>query len=122
MIHKNFIQVLVCTLLSIISIHLSAQVPVRERLSLDKGWLFHKGDIPSPVIRGQGQTYSTSKAASATGAAAPNYDDKNWRSLNLPHDWAVETPFDSTENVAQGYRQRGFGWYRRSFKLGANDK
>ena len=30
----------------------SAQIaaPVRERLSLDRGWLFHEGDIPFPVI------------------------------------------------------------------------
>src|SRR5947209_19884394 len=121
MIPKNFIQALGCTLLCIISIQLLAQAPVRERLSFDKGWLFHQGDIPFPVIRSHGQTYSTSKAGSATGAAARNYDDKDWRRLNLPHDWAVEMPFDSTENVAQGYRKRGYGWYRRSFKISPAD-
>lgn len=111
-----------CMLVCLISIQLQAQTTNRERLSLDKGWLFHQGDIPFPVIRGHGQTYSSSKAGNATGAAARNYDDKNWRRLNLPHDWAVEMPFDSTENVAQGYRHRGGGWYRRSFKLGLADK
>jgi beta-galactosidase len=122
MIQMKFIQVLGCVLLCIISLQLQAQVSVGERLSLDKGWLFHQGDIPFPVIRGHGQTYATSKAGSATGAAARNFDDKSWRMLNLPHDWAVELPFDSTENVAQGYRKRGYGWYRRSFKLSSADR
>ncbi len=93
-----------------------------ERLSLDKGWLFHLGDIPFPVIRGHNETYATSKAGSATGAAAPNFDDHDWRTLNLPHDWASESPFDSTENLSQGYRKRGFGWYRRTFKLNRQER
>ncbi|MBS1521374.1 MAG: DUF4982 domain-containing protein [Bacteroidetes bacterium] len=109
-------------LFCLISIQTHAQQAVRERLSLDKGWLFHPGDIPFPVVRGHAQTYATSKTGNATGAAAQNYDDKNWRRLNLPHDWAVEMPFDSTENAVQGYRHRGIGWYRRSFKLSRADK
>lgn len=119
---KNFLLVIVGTLLCMISTELQAQTSMRERLSLDQGWLFHSGDIPFPRISGHGQTYTTSKAGNATGAAARNYDDRNWRHLNLPHDWAVEMPFDSTENVAEGYRKRGFGWYRRSFKLNPADK
>src|SRR5947209_321780 len=119
---KSFFHVLSCMMFCMFAMHASAQTTERERLSLDKGWLFHQGDIPFPVIRGHGQTYATSKAGSATGAAASNYDDKNWRSLNLPHDWSVEMPYDSTENVAQGYRMRGYGWYRRSFKLSPSDK
>src|SRR4051812_9625297 len=119
---RTLFQLLTSLMFCIFSMPAFAQTDVRERLSLDKGWLFHQGDIPFPIIRGHGQTYATSKAGSATGAAARNYDDKDWRRLNLPHDWASEKPFDSTENVAQGYRKRGFGWYRRSFKLSPNDR
>ena len=119
---KILFQILSCLIISISSIHVLAQSTQRERLSLDKGWLFHQGGIPFPIIRGQGQTYATSKAGSATGTAAPNYDDNKWPRLNLPHDWAVEMPFDSKENVAQGYRKRGYGWYRRSFKLSPVDR
>ena len=93
-----------------------------ERLSLDKGWRFHLGDIPFPIIKGHNATYSSTKAARATGAAAPGYDDKGWRELDLPHDWAVEMPFDSTENLSQGYKKRGYGWYRRHFKLDNSDR
>jgi beta-galactosidase len=89
----------------------------RERLSLDRGWLFHLGDIPFPTIRGQGPSYENAKAGHAWGAAAAEFDDSDWRTLDLPHDWAVEGPFDQNENPTQGYRPRGIGWYRRHFKL-----
>ena len=42
--------------------------------------------------------------------------------LDLPHDWAVEGPFDEKENIAQGYRPRGIGWYRRQFQLDPADR
>ena len=94
----------------------------REKLSLDLGWQFHLGDIPFPVIKGHEQSYSNAKAGKAWGAAAPEFDDSDWRVLNLPHDWAVEGGFDKNENLSQGYRARGFGWYRRHFKLDPADK
>lgn len=94
----------------------------RERLLLDKGWRFHLGDIPFPDPRGHADTYLTVKAGNAAGAAAQVYDDSSWRLLDLPHDWAVETPFDESENMAQGYRARGIGWYRRYIQLDESDK
>ncbi len=97
------------------------QTPVREKLSLDKGWLFHLGDIPFPAVRGHAQSYLTSKAGVATGAAAIDYDAQAWQEVTLPHDWAVESPYDSTENLSQGYRKRGYGWYRRAFALDSSD-
>ena len=100
----------------------SAPVKIRERLSLDKGWRFYPGDIAFPVIKGQDMSYNNAKAGKSWGAAAPGYDDSQWRIVNLPHDWAVEQPCDSTANPNQGYRQRGYGWYRRNFELSPEDK
>ena len=93
-----------------------------SRFSLDEGWLFHFGDIPFVPLLGHGASYMASKAGIAPGAAAVDYDDSQWLSLNLPHDWAIEQPVDSTENISQGYHKRGFGWYRRRFKLDTADK
>ena len=45
--------------------------PVRERLSLDRGWLFHEGDIPFPVVIGHQASYDNAKAGSSSGAASP---------------------------------------------------
>ncbi len=96
----------------------NATAPVgRQRLSLDQGWRFNLGDIPFPVIKGHDPSYQNAKAGVAWGAAAPDYDDTAWRQLDLPHDWAVEGPFDQNENLSQGYRPRGIGWYRRQFKV-----
>jgi beta-galactosidase len=91
--------------------------PARQRLSLDRGWLFHEGDIPFPVITGHQPSYDNAKAGSSSGAASPEYDDSSWKRVNLPHDWAVAQPFDPHANISQGYRRRGMGWYRRYFRL-----
>jgi len=99
-----------------------SQNKTRERLSLDNGWRFFQGDIPMPIIKGQDMSYGNAKAGKAWGAASPSFDDTEWSLLNLPHDWAVENPYDSTENSNQGYKKRGIGWYRRNFKIDKNDK
>ncbi len=59
---------------------------------------------------------------------ATNYDDSSWRSLNLPHDWVVELPFNSSEDGGHGYKSGISGWtsantiawYRHTFTLPAN--
>ena len=95
--------------------------PVRERLSLDRGWLFFEGDIPFPAISGHNASYANAKAGSASGAAAATFNDAAWKRVDLPHDWAVEQPFLQTANISQGYRARGMGWYRRYFQLDQAD-
>ncbi|KQN25665.1 beta-galactosidase [Sphingomonas sp. Leaf33] len=87
------------------------------RLLLDRGWRFHLGDIAMPVITGHEPSYENAKAGAAHGAAAISFDDSDWREVDLPHDWAIEAPVDPQANVAQGYRRRGIGWYRRTIRL-----
>ena len=102
----------------------TAQPPAsggRERLSLDRGWLFHEGDIPFPVINTHQESYDNAKAGSSSGAASPEYDDASWKQVDLPHDWAVAQPFDPKANIAEGYRARGKGWYRKYFRLDPAD-
>lgn len=108
--------------LSLIGQNAASTINGREQLSLNKGWRFFQGDIAFPEIKGHGMSYGNAKAGKSWGAAAPDFDDSEWRILNLPHDWAVEQPFDSTANLSQGYRKRGYGWYRRNFKLSTSDK
>jgi len=113
-----------CALAQVASAETSslAPAPMRERLSLDQGWLFHLGDIPFPVVKGHDATYQSTKAGRAPGAAAPDFDDTTWRQLDLPHDWVSEAPFDQNANISQGYRPRGFAWYRRHFQLAEADR
>jgi beta-galactosidase len=63
----------------------------------------------------------------------PKFDDSAWRQLDLPHDWAVELPFDGTDNskdlvghgfkaVGPHYPKNSVGWYRKDFDLPKLDK
>lgn len=53
------------------------------------------------------------------------FDDKNWRTLNLPHDWVIEQEFDSTlvyDAKATGYLAgKGYGYYRKTFDKKYNE-
>jgi len=117
------VVVFVCAPLAPAQSTLQAPAPAttRERLALDCGWLFHEGDIPFAVITGHQASYDNAKAGSSSGAAAPVFDDSTWKQVNLPHDWAVEQPFDPKANLSQGYRDRGMGWYRKYFRLDPAD-
>lgn len=45
---------------------------------------------------------------------------KNFQPVRLPHDWAINRPFDKTmeEGASQGYRNRyGIGWYQKTLTL-----
>ena len=59
-----------------------------------------------------------------TGASAKVYADKNWRSLNLPHDWSIEGKFskDHPATVGGGALPGGTGWYRKTFTIPATAK
>lgn len=95
----------------------------RVRLNFDEGWRFHLGDIPPTAFRANGdEAEGGGKGAGAWGAAAPNFDAKGWQTVDLPHDWVVEQPFDPKANRNQGYRPRGIGWYRKSFRLADSDR
>ena len=69
----------------------------RERLLLDFGWRFALGhandagkDFGYGARRREGQFAKSGNFLPITRA---NFDDKSWRSIDLPHDWAVELPF-----------------------------
>jgi hypothetical protein len=71
----------------------------RDIIPLDTGWRFHQGDDPA--------------------SRQPGFDDANWRTLYVPHDWSVESavsrPPEGDRN--NGYFAHGIGWYRKSFTL-----
>ena len=129
-----------------------------DRVLLDSGWRFQLGD-PADVTTnvtyypeisdlakldaneiGAGtntETYMESirvdifatHAGENVSFVQTNYNDSAWRQINLPHDWAVELPFNSSADSGHGYKPVGspgfttnnIGWYRRTFTLPAND-
>src|SRR5947209_2804041 len=89
----------------------------RKVYSLDEGWLFHLGDIETPLRNAHIAAYMANKAGWARGAAEGDDDDSDWRGASLPHDWAIEGEFSPNNHMDTGYLPRGVGWYRRHFRL-----
>lgn len=73
----------------------------RLLLSMDSDWKFVLGD---------------QKDAEKAG-----FDDSEWRTLDVPHDWSIEGPFDekNSSGRAGGFLPGGIGWYRKHFTLPA---
>jgi len=91
-------------------------------LPFTEDWRFHRGDL--------------------AGAEAESFDDSNWRTLDVPHDWSIEDlpliaaeeqgaiwtegtnplrtgPFDAYQSEGQistGWTVGGIAWYRKSFQ------
>ena len=75
----------------------------RKTINFDANWQFTKGEI--------------------AGAEKPTFNDKAWRTLDVPHDWSIEGAYDRENPSARGggYLPTGIGWYRKTFQLDATD-
>jgi len=103
----------------------------RERLSLDQGWRFalgHATDVSKDFNLATGGFSYFAKAGFGAGASDPKFDDRGWRTLNLPHDWAVELPFSERGSASHGFKAIGrnfpensVGWYRKTFHIPKSD-
>ncbi len=109
------------------------QFKSEEKFLLDYNWKFHLGNSASPEKDfGFGLDELFAKAGEASGPANSNFNDSTWRTINLPHDWAVELNFVYENNDAikdHGYKPLGrqfpetsIGWYRKSFTIPESSK
>jgi len=81
-----------------------------QEINLNFGWRFSKGEH--------------------AGAYKKNFDDSNWRIIDVPHDWSIEDlrettgPFDehAPGQWDVGYTIGGKAWYRKTFKLDSMDQ
>jgi beta-galactosidase len=73
--------------------------PTRIRESFDFDWRFFRGDVP--------------------GAHQPEFSERDWRTLDLPHDWTIEGPLSQAgaDGKGGGIAPTGIGWYRKRFRL-----
>jgi beta-galactosidase len=76
----------------------------RRQVLFDRQWRFTRGDVE--------------------GAQDPAFDDASWRSLDLPHDWSIESAFDEDAPAGGGgaYLPGGIGWYHKRFSLRQEDR
>src|ERR1035437_5596586 len=107
-----------------------AAVAPRDQLLFDFGWKFQFGHGSDPA-RDLGFGYGQGDFAK-TGEfdfAKAKFDYSKWRTVNLPHDWAVELPFVRDEALnshgfkplGRRYPETSVGWYRREFDVPAGD-
>jgi beta-galactosidase len=85
-------------------------VHAQDTQLFDNDWRFHRGG--------------------AQGADKAEFDDTQWRVIELPHDWSVEdlpgttSPFnrDAVSQASGGFTTGGTGWYRKTFMVPATQK
>jgi beta-galactosidase len=109
------------------------QTSLRKKINIDDNWKFHFGHAANPE---KDFNYSIATIFSKSGGAArtavdARFNDSTWRTLNLPHDWAVELPFENSPNFdveSHGYKPIGglypetsIGWYRKHFTVSSAD-
>ncbi|MFL9484339.1 glycoside hydrolase family 2 TIM barrel-domain containing protein [Chitinophagaceae bacterium LWZ2-11] len=100
---KQFFQIILFSGFFIQCVSAQTQIPERKQL-FDFNWKFSLGD--------------------SIEAADKNFNDVNWRKLDLPHDWSIEgvVNADNPTKGPGGYFPSGIGWYRKTFSVPANEK
>ena len=107
---------------------------------LDNDWRFHLGHASDPAQDfGFGGTHDTYAKSGDVGTpvAEASFDPKDWERVSLPHDWAVDLPFErfgppgsdaDKAGAFQGFKPLGriwpatsVGWYRRIVRLAPED-
>lgn len=88
----------ILSLLFLAALALTAHA-AREGVRLDFDWKFRAGEV--------------------SGAEAADFNDTDWRTLDLPHDWSIEGEYakDNPSGGRCGYLPTGVVWYRKSFKV-----
>lgn len=104
---------------------------VREHLSMDTNWKFaygHPYEAREDYFHGTRYFSYVTKHGYGDGPAAKEFDDRSWRTLDVPHDWAVEQGFSPEASHSHGYKTVGpgfpatsVGWYRKSFHIPETD-
>lgn len=104
---------------------------VRERISINENWRFalgHATDTSKDFNHNTAYFSYLAKTGFGDGPAAIAFDDRSWRKVDIPHDWAVEVPFDPRASHSHGYKavgpnfpQSSVGWYRRHFTIPESD-
>lgn len=94
----------------------------REVFNFDFDWRFLRGDYEFTPEQSHEAIYMSCKAGREIGVPSKNFDDSEWRKVDLPHDFFCESEFQSDNLSSHGYRERTNGWYRKTFKLPENLK
>ena len=91
-------------------VRLPGAVEAGSRVSFNAGWRFARF----------AEQADGSKVAEPKELEMPGFDDKEWRQVDLPHDWGIEGPFKIELPGETGKLPWfGIGWYRKVFPVPA---
>lgn len=114
----------------------------RERININRDWRYQENDpegvnstlhysqlkpflLPCAndfIIFGNRHSRPEGNPGANVSYVKPDFDDSGWRQLNLPHDWAVEGPFNIDYAGSTGKLPYwGVRWYRKTFDLPQED-
>lgn len=102
---------------------------VRRRIRFDENWKFTFGNAKEPSKDLDYAYYHYYKAKADEGKFSTiSFDDGGWKTVTLPHDWAVTLPFSEKAYKTHGYKALGpdfpetsVAWYRKKFTVPAGD-
>ena len=104
----------------------------RELILIDKDWRFSLGhlyDTQKDFGHAEGYFSYLAKTGFGDGPAATGFDDRAWRKIDLPHDWAVEQTFSEKASYSHGFKAAGkgfpdksIGWYRKKINITQSDQ
>ena len=128
----TFVQKTIFCFFLLCSFHLLAQNRSgRVLVLIDKDWSFsfgHQYDTKRDFGHAEGYFSYLTKTGFGDGPAASGFDDRAWRRLDLPHDWAVEQPFSENASFSHGFKSAGknfpeksIGWYRKKINIPNED-
>jgi beta-galactosidase len=100
--HNFFSIVLFSAFLLGCSSFIYAQTSFGDARLINDGWLFRLKD--------------------EADAFKPDFNDKSWRRLNLPHDWSIEGTLSPTLASCTGYLPGGIAWYRKKLDIPSDFK
>ncbi|CAM3529120.1 beta-galactosidase GalA [Flavobacterium chungbukense] len=128
----TFIQKTILSFFLLFLVQVTAQnKSPRELILIDKDWRFsfgHLYDTKKDFGHAEGYFSYLTKTGFGDGPAASGFDDRAWRKLDLPHDWAVEQPFSESASFSHGFKAAGknfpeksIGWYRKKITIPNSD-
>ena len=91
---------LVVVMLSFVVMPLSGQVSFGTPEKINNKWLFNLGDV---------ENFNT-------------VDRKQWRTVDLPHDWSINGQLSPTLAGCTGYLPGGIGWYHKKIHIPESKK
>jgi len=132
--HNHLLLAILLLILTLLPLDSNAQTKTfsGERISFDEGWHFKLGNAYSDHyemhLYGKG-FMPFSKTGRMRGINDLDFDDLDWREVDLPHDWAIELDFINDRSLhSHGFKPVGWqfpeyslGWYRKTFEIPEED-